>query len=144
MNPSQSESGDVVIPVRETRGDPAHGCAGAGDENHVGVRRQDPAIRGIRAAHRCVAGDRLQCLEVGPPLVSLVHGRANAQDTEPAARLIGQRVGDRFRERRKIVGRVVVDEQDLVGGIVEQLRHAVEADGGPLVQVVAVVIVSAV
>ena len=59
-----------------------------------------------------------------------------------ADRLRRQRVGDGFGKRRIVVWGVVVDEQDLVGLVGQDLRHAVDAERSPFVQVVAVTVVA--
>src|SRR4030095_14549501 len=82
--------------------------------------------------------------EMRPPGDTFVKRRPYTEDPEPLHHLVGQRVGDRLREGRMIVGRVVVDEQDLVGRIRKDLGHAVQRQRRTLVQVVAVAVVAAV
>ena len=63
----------------------------------------------------------------------------HAQQPEAA---VGQGVRDRLDERRQLVGRVVVDEDDLVGGVGQDLREAVQAERGAPVEVVSVRVVA--
>ncbi len=69
---------------------------------------------------------------------------AHPHDLEARHGLVGQGVGDGLGEGREVVRRVVVDEQDLVVGVRQEFCDGVQADGGPLVQVVAMAVVAAV
>ncbi len=110
-------------------------CAGeiavarARQENHVRIGEQHPAIAWVGAANRDVARVRFERGEVRASHHARMQFRAHAEDPKPHLRGRSQGVVDRFDESGKIVGGVVVDEQDLVIGIAQNLRDAVEADG---------------
>src|SRR5262245_11719979 len=69
---------------------------------------------------------------------------AHAQDAHHLLGLVGKRFVDRLGEGRMVVGRVVVEEQYLVVRIGHHLGQRIEADGRPLVQIVAVTVVTAI
>src|SRR5579863_5485672 len=75
---------------------------------------------------------------------SFVLARTHAQNAQSRSRLRRQGILNGFRKGRKIVRRIVVDEDDLVGRIGQNLGHTVEADRRTLVEIVSVRVVSAV
>ena len=94
------------------------------------------------AAFRATGSTTGRCVRERVPLA--MHRRADPEDANSIEAPAGQRVGDRLDERRELVGRVVVDEDDLVVGVGEDLGEAVEAERGAAVEVVAVRVVAAV
>ena len=70
--------------------------------------------------------------------------RPYPKDAQFSARFFAQRVLNGFREGRKIIRRIVVDEQDLIVFIMQDFRHAIETERRALVKVVAVIVVAAV
>ena len=66
----------------------------------------------------------------------------DAQDPHYFSRTLGQRIADGFRKGGKVIWRVVVNEQDLIGGIGQHLRHAIQTEGTALVKIVSVAVIS--
>jgi len=69
--------------------------------------------------------------------------RSNSQDAQLAARVIGKRIPDGLREAREIVGRIIIDKDDLVV-FANEMPEAIQADRRPFVQIITVGVVSAV
>ena len=127
------ESRQSVVPVRELAADlaqaslasaarrscPCSSRAASGWRGSlVGPRRFGRPAR--RRAGECATAKR-----------SSVDRGGHAQHPKQVEARVGQRVRDRLDERRKLVGRVVVDEDDLVVGVGENLRDAVQARARP-------------
>src|ERR1700747_1902104 len=68
--------------------------------------------------------------------------RPHTQDPHHLSRALGQRITDGFRKRGEVIRRVVVNEQDLIGGIGQHLRHAIQTEGTALVKIVFVAVIS--
>ena len=62
----------------------------------------------------------------------------------PAFAGIGNQFGeaDRLGESRQVVGRIVVDENQLITRVAQHFGQAIDADGRALVKIVAVVVVA--
>ncbi len=67
------------------------------------------------AAFRATGSNTGRWRARGEPL--LVNRSRHAEDAEKSQAALRQRVGERLDERRQLVGRVVVDEDDLVVGV---------------------------
>jgi hypothetical protein len=111
-------------------------------EYHVGVGRQDPSVRRVRASDSHISCNGLERLQVCPRPVSLVNMRPDTQDPHHFSRTLGQRIADGFRKRGKIIWRIIVNEQDLIGGVGQNLRHAIQTEGTALVKIVSVAVIS--
>ena len=71
-----------------------------------------------------------------------VHRRGDAQDAQQPEAAGSQSVRQRLDGRRQLVGRVVVDEDDLVIGIGQDFRETVQAERDAPVVVVSVRVVA--
>ena len=116
--------------------------AGAREEDHVGVGEEQPAVARVGAADGDVAGVGFEGGEVGAPGEAGVQFGPHAEDPQAGARGGGEGVVDGFDEGGEVVGSVVVGEEDLVVGVVEDFGDAVQGDGGALVEVVAMRVVA--
>src|SRR5215510_8013228 len=66
------------------------------------------------------------------------------QDTHDLLGLVRQRIVNSLGKRGMVVRRVVIDEQDFVVGVGHHLGKRIEADRRPLMEIVAVAVVTAV
>ena len=106
-------------------------------EYHIGVGRQDPTVRRIGASDSNISRYGFERLQVCLRPVSFVNTWPYTQDPHYVSRTLGKRIADGFRKRGKVIWRVVVNEQDLIGGIGQHLRHAIQTEGTALVKIVS-------
>ena len=134
----------TVYAVRQGSRDLGEGCGAQRCEDQVGVGREHPSVAGIGAAQADVPRQRFIGDEVAAARSSRVDVATDPEHTESGPRLRRQVVIDGLGKGREIVWGIVIDEDDLVIGVIQHLRHAVEADDGALVQIVAVAVVASI
>ena len=75
------EAGQAVVPIGEVAAHLAQAFAVERNQNHVGVRREQPPVRRFGATRRCVPNHRLGHGQMGAPAVALgMHSGGHAQD----------------------------------------------------------------
>ena len=95
------EPGQAVEPVGKVSADRAQALIRLRQEDHVRVRREEPAIRGVRAAHARVSGHGLDRGKVRASGKALrVDRGGHTNDPEQSEAAIRQRVGKGLDERR--------------------------------------------